>query len=432
MEVSDLKFSVNKAMESVKINYGGLPRSIYILFYARIINKFGGFVYAFLAFYMKTKLGMSEGAIADYVLINGAVSMMSPFIGGYVADKKGRKAIFVFVQLLGSMFFIACGFLTDTRPEVIPKLLIIASFLYNMVGPISNAMVADITDNQDDRRRSYSLLYLGINIGVAVGPLLGGFLLINYVKWFFFGDAITTIISVFLVALFVKETMLTGEEMKKVEGGEKMESGVTALIFIKKPVLLLYAVFAILNSAVYAQMGFGLSLHMDHVFGEEFGAAYYGMLLSFNAVVVLVFTIALTELLKRFGPVYNVALSALLNTLGFGMIAFIGSRLPLFFVSVFIWTVAEIVMVTNSNVFIMSHTPVNYRGRFSAFIGFLMGVGFVVSPRFMSFMMVNYSYETAWKGIGIISIIAFLGFMFTGYVDKKINGTEHINEASTD
>lgn len=425
-----MKFSVKSSLESVKTNYGGLPRSIYILFFAKIINRLGGFVYAFLALYMKTKLGMNEGDIANYILINGAVSMMSPFIGGYVADKKGRKAIFVSVQFMGSMFFIACGFYTKTRPEIIPVLLIMASVLYNMVDPISNAMVADITEDQDQRRRSYSLLYLGINIGVAVGPLLGGFLLANYVQWFFFGDAITTIISVILVALFVNETMLTSEEMEKVEGGEKMESGVTALIFIKKPVLLMYTIFAILSSAVYAQMGFGLSLHMDHVFGGDYGAAYYGMLISFNAVVVLVFTIALTELLKRFRPVYNVAIASLLNTIGFGMIAFIGSRLPLFFMSVFIWTVAEIVMVTNSNVFIMAHTPVNYRGRFSAVIGFLMGVGFVVSPRIMSSMMVNYSYETAWKGIGIISFVAFLGFMVTGYVDKKINGSGNMKEAS--
>lgn len=89
-------------------------------------------------------------------------------------------------------------------------------------------------------------------------------------------------------------------------------------------------------------------------------------------------------------------------------------------------------MVTNSNVFIMSHTPVNYRGRFSAIIEFLMGVGFVVSPRIMSYMMVNFSYETAWKGIGIISIVASLGFMATGYIDKRVNGTERINEASTE
>lgn len=325
-----MKSSVKNAFKSVKTNYGGLPRSIYILFVARIINRLGGFVYAFLALYLRTKPGMSEVEIANYVLINGAVSMLSPFIGGYVADKKGRKVIFVAVQFLGSLFFVACGLLTDTRPEVIPVLLICASFLYNMVGPISNAMVADVTKNQDERRRSYSLIYLGINIGVAIGPILGGFLLANYVKWFFLGDALTTMISVVLVAVFVKETMLTSEEMEESEGGEKMESGVTALIFIKKPVLLMYTMFAILNSAVYAQMGFGLSLHMDHIFGIEYGAAYYGMLLSFNAIVVLSLTIILTELLKIFRPVYNVALASLLNAVGFGMIAFIGSRLPLF------------------------------------------------------------------------------------------------------
>lgn len=409
---------VSKALISIKKNYGGLPRSIYILFIARIINRMGGFVYAFLAIYMKSKLNMSENVIADFLLLNGVLSMATPFIGGYIADKKGRKTIYVLAQAAGAAIFVVCGIVQGSHPELIPALLILASVINHMVGPINSAMVADIAKDPEERRRSYSLLYLGINVGVAIGPIIGGMLLENHTALFFIIDAVTTFISVILVALFVEETILTKEEMKAVKGNEKMEEGFALFVLFKKPVLLAFTVFAIFNSAVYAQSGFGFSLHLQHVFGSEFGAKYFGLLMSFNAILVLVFTIFITEILRKNKHINNIALASFLNMIGFGMIAFIGDKLPLFYVSVFVWTMAEIISVTNTSVFIMSHTPVNYRGRFNAIIDFLAGTGYVLSPKIMSYFMGNYSYETAWKFIAVIAFIGGSGLLITGFFDK--------------
>lgn len=408
-----------KAIQSLKKNYGGLPKSIYILFIARIINRMGGFVYAFLALYMKSKLNMSEGLIADFLLLNGALSMASPFIGGYIADKKGRKKIYIAAQAVGAGIFVVCGFLHTVNPHLIPPLLILASLINHLVGPINSAMVADIARDPEERRRAYSLLYLGINVGVAIGPIIGGFLLEQHTSLFFIIDAITTFVSVILVGLFVEETILTHEEMKAVKGDEKMEEGFALKVLLKKPILVAFTVCSIFGSAVYAQSGYGFSLHLQHVFGNVNGPKYFGLLMSFNAILVLVFTIAITEILSRNKNINNIALAALLNGIGFGMIAFIGDKLPLFYLSVFIWTMAEIISVTNTSVFIMSHTPVNYRGRFNAIIDFLTGTGYVVSPKIMSYFMTRYSYNAAWKFIALLAFISFTGLLITGFFDKS-------------
>lgn len=403
----------------IKDSYGGLPRSIYVLFIARIINRIGGFVYAFLTIYMRTKLGMSEGDIGYFIMLQGTLSMASPFIGGYIADKKGRKLIYVLAPSVSALLFMACGFITDTNPHLVPPLIIVASMLNNLVGPINSAMVADITQTPEERRKAYSLLYLGINLGVAIGPIIGGFLLANYTKWFFFGDGITTFISVILVALFVKETMLSHEEMKEFDGNEKMETGSTLRVLLKKPVLLSFTIFSMISAIVYAQSSFGFSLHLADAFGETQGPKYLGILMSFNAIVVIFFTMFITEFLKNRKEINNIAIASLLNAIGFGMLAFISNELPLYFVSVLIWTWGEIIMVTNNSVFIMSHTPVNYRGRFNALISFITGVGFVISPKLMSYLIENYGYSVSWIAVGGVAIIATIGFIITGKVDRK-------------
>ena len=67
-------------------------------------------------------------------------------------------------------------------------------------------MMADLT-NTKNRKAAYSLLYLGINIGFSLGPLIAGFLYNHYLKILFLGDAATTILSLILVAVFVEETL---------------------------------------------------------------------------------------------------------------------------------------------------------------------------------------------------------------------------------
>ncbi|MEW5818540.1 MAG: MFS transporter, partial [Spirochaetota bacterium] len=41
--------------------YRGLPRSIYILFFARIVNCMGSFVFPFLTMFLTQKLELSTG-----------------------------------------------------------------------------------------------------------------------------------------------------------------------------------------------------------------------------------------------------------------------------------------------------------------------------------------------------------------------------------
>ncbi|MCK8060112.1 MULTISPECIES: MFS transporter [unclassified Fusibacter] len=410
----------SKAIKSIKDNYGGLPRSIYVLFFARVINRIGGFVYAFLALYMKAKLGYTESQIADFIIINAVFSMISPFIGGALADKKGRKLIYVTASTIGSLMFLACGFVTESSPELVPVLLIIASVFFNFTNPIANAMVADIVPDEKDRKRAYALIYLGINVGVAVGPVIGGYLLANHVKWFFIGDALTTLLSIALVAFFIKETMLTHEEMKKSKGNEKLESGTTFMAFLKRPTLVLYTMFSFASAFVYAQHSFGMSLHLESFFGAVTGPQYYGMLMSFNAVVVLVFTIMVTESLSKLRTIHSISLGAALYAVGFGLLAFASDAVLIYFVSVFIWTIGEIIMITNSNVFVMSNTPVNHRGRFSALIGLLAGAGYILSPKVISRIIETADYKTVWVVVAAIASVGAIGFMFTGVVEKKM------------
>ncbi len=399
--------------------YGGLPKSIYALFVARIINRLGGFVHSFLTLFLTIHLGMNEKEIGFYVAMSGLASLAGTLIGGKLGDQISRKKVYILAQTIAALLLVPCGFLLQTI--WVPRFLIASTLFGAMVRPVGNAMVMDIVDKKE-RKKAFSLLYLGINFGTALGPILGGFLFNHYLQWLFLGDALTTLVSLIFVVRYVPETILSKTQMSQknmgVDKQEQMEHGSAIIALLKRPLLCTFALFGLLNGFVYAQSAFGLSLQLKTTFGETLASVYYGSLFSFNAVIVLVFTVFITYITRKNAPVLNIAIASLLYAFGFGMMRFIDT-LPLFFISVAIWTLGEILAVTNHGVFVTNHTPISHRGRFSAILNIIEGSGHTFGPIIAGWFISGYGMRNLWLLVGAIAVIACLGFFSIYLVESK-------------
>jgi MFS family permease len=397
--------------------YTGLPREVYILFIARIINRLGGFVNAFLTLFLTLKLGMSLKEAGVFAAIAGVAAFSGNTVGGYLGDKVGRKTTYVIAQGMAALLLIPCGFLGHSI--YITYLLIASTFFNSIVQPVSTALAIDLVD-KEDRNRTFSLLYYGTNIGVAIGPIIAGYLFYHYISWIFWGDAITTFIGLLLIIFNIKETKLSNTEMEainsEIDTNEKSDSSIALIAFLKRPVLVFFTITSILSTFAYSQSVFALPATMGLIFGEKKGALFYGNIMSFNAIIVLIFTIIATKISQKYRPVYAVAISNVLYAIGFGMMGFI-STMPLIIISVYIWTIGEIVAVTNVGVFIANHTPISHRSRFSAITNIVSGVGFTFGPYITGIITTHYSMNTLWIITGILSFIASVILIIIGVIE---------------
>jgi MFS family permease len=100
----------------------------------------------------------------------------------------------------------------------------------------------------------------------------------------------------------------------------------------------------------------------------------------------------------------------LLYAVGFGMLGFFNSSLD-FYISVLIFTLGEIVLAISTSPFIANHTPASHRGRMSAVIPMIFGMGYTLGPVGMGQILGVTSIENAWILVGAISIVASC-FMF--------------------
>jgi MFS family permease len=108
----------------------------------------------------------------------------------------------------------------------------------------------------------------------------------------------------------------------------------------------------------------------------------------------------------------------LLYAVGFGMLGAINS-LPYFFLSVFIFTLGEILLSISVTPFIVNHTPASHRGRMSAVLPTIMGTGYAIGPMTMGRILNYTSVEGAWLMLGVFTTVtAVLMFGLEKYDDR--------------
>ena len=403
-----------KSKRNMLTTYKGLPREIYILFVARIINCLGNFVYPLLALILTQKIGLTPAKAGVIVTLMAVSQVPSLMIGGKIADSIGRKKVIIIFQTLGGFFYLVCGFMKPSIFVII--IIVIAANCYSMAAPAYDAMIADITTPKN-RKSSYSLLYMGMNIGVSVGPILAGYLFKNYLSVLFIGDAITSFLSIIIMYIFIKETTRSKNiVIDKERELEKYEEGSVISVLLKRPMILYFSIIMLIYSFSYSQWSFTLPLQMAALFKGN-GAKFYGFVASINGFAVIIFTPIITTLLHKVKALKVIAIGGIFYAVSFGMFGVI-SKLPMFFIAIFIMTIGEILITTNQGTFIANNTPSSHRGRINAIIPIITGAGYAFGPAVMGNVSNYFGYTVTWT---IISILMFIGVIGNALLSRRNN-----------
>jgi MFS family permease len=390
--------------------YAGLPRSIYVLFVVRIISAMGNFVYPFLTMYLTEKMGFSARQAGAFFMVSAMCSGIGSIIGGKLSDHFGRKKQLITFMSMAGICFVPCAFLGESI--WIPILIIFAGLFSGAAQPVQSAMVTDLT-NKENRKAAFSLLYLGINAGFAIGPVMAGFLYRSHTSWIFFGNAVSILLSLILLIFYVQETLPCEEEMQesKFSGDdESAESGNAWDVLKRRPTLMMFLGAKLVNQFIYTSIGFAIPLQMISMFGSKQGPPNFGILMSLNAVIVVAFTIPITKLTIHIKPIINVSMAAALFAVGFGMLGFI-QPFYLFMLAAFIYTVGEILEATNAGVYIANHCPMSHRGRFNAFTSIITMAGTAVAPYLFGNLIDGYGFRVLWITCFTLGMISSL-FLF--------------------
>lgn len=387
--------------------YFGFKKEIYVLFVSRIINCIGAFVHPLLTLILKNKLGMDEANVGWLMTLMLITQLPSMLIGGKLSDRFGRVKLVAIFQSLGAAIYIICGLLPMSTTVVV--LIIVASNFYALSYPSLDAMTMDLT-NPKNRKEALSLIYMGINIGFAVGPMLGGMLFEKYLRWVFIGDGVTTMAAVVLIIIFIKET-LPDKNDKKNKGLESYEKGSVFSILKDRMVIIAIAFILLLYQFAYSQFGFALPIQMDGIFGDK-GAFHFGLLISFNGVLVIVLTPFVTYVLKKVRSLVGTLASGLLYAAAFTTLIF-AKTLPVFYAAMFLMTLGEVALTIDAFAFIAGMSPSSHRARVNSVVNIIASIGRVISPFIIGQVIAHGGMGYGWLTVALVSLFgAILALVF--------------------
>jgi MFS family permease len=394
--------------------YKGLGKSIYILVFANFINYTGNFVYPFLALILMSSRQLESDTIGLAMMIVSIAFVPGSLIGGNMADKVGRKKVVLISMFLKAILFILCALSVKNTPIMI-LLLTLASFVGGASGPAFGALVADLT-TKETRRTAFSLLYLGVNFGMGISPVLAGFFYKKSIALLFTLDAITVLVAVLLMYIYVPETIKKQEKKLFRENKTIMEKRLGVLVG-KNPILKIFLPVLFAYYFIYSQHSFSLPMQMEEYFKGD-GAYLFGILMSVNSIVVITFTSVVTYLTKKYADSSLIAFSGLLLGGGFAMIGFVKS-LPLLIIATVVWTIGEIMFATNSGAFIANNTPDEYRGRINSIVSITKSVALASGPWLIGHYLNLVDIKMVWPALFIIGLCYSLAAFSLGLKLKK-------------
>ena len=369
-----------------------LPGQYWILFSGTLVNRFGNFVMPFLVIYLKMH-GHEERTIGFTLGAYGAGGLCAGIIGGYLADRIGRKPTML-ISCVGSAAFM----LLLSQATSVPALLLttlMTGLFSGIYGPAAGALIADLIP-PELRVRAYSCQRWAINMGFAAGMAMAGFMAKNSFMTLFVADAATTLLLGLTIFFGLKA--LPPRAKGRGEGGWSH-----ALKHMKgNTPFQLASVAAFLITLVFLQMSCTYSLQTTE--GAGLDERTYGLLMAMNGIIIACMELPLIGFTRRFPPVRVIAIGYILIGTGMG-INMLGASLPLLVISMVVFTIGEMIAMPVSSGYMAGLAPDEMRGRYQGVMSITWSSATMVGPS-VGILLYHFNPPLLWISIMILSFVS--------------------------
>lgn len=388
---------INRYTDQVRLLLQRYPPQFWLLFTGFVVNRASnGLIWPFITIYVREQSGAPLSHITALFTLEALTGLLATAVVGPVMDRFGRKPVMA-LSLLGSGLVLVAMREAHTL-EAWALLLAV----YGMVIPAftigAHAMVADVVP-ESQRPSAYALMRIAQNIGVAVGPAIGGFLVVSaYGLTYLIAAAVNAVLGVFVVLLLAETLPASGAAVRRDGGYLRLLRDRAFVVFIAVLLLvemIITLVFVLLP--VYAKENYG-------VLEDQ-----YGLIVTINAVMVVLFQYSVTRLTQRFRPLTVIAVGALVYALGSMTIA-LGSTFAAFALSMVIVTIGELMVAPTGLTITAWLAPPDMRARYMGVYSITYTLAAGIAPLIGGQLNDYVGPDAVWYGGLALGLMAATGF----------------------
>ncbi len=368
-----------------------LPRSIWFLTLGMIVNRMGTMALPYFSLILIKRMGLSADQASIAMAAYGLTALAAAILGGWLSDRVDPKRIVVWFYFATGAVLLAFPYIPGFWGMILFTL--VWAFVAEIGRPPIFTLVSKATPPHQ-QKQAFALTRLGVNLGMSIGPALGGFLLDIDYRLIFWIDGITSILGGIVIARTVAGVAPSGE---------------TRPAFLKSfdpwrdPLFRVFFLGLFLTALVYFQHTATEGLFLNDTLGLS--PSTFGMIFSINTLMIIFLEVPLNSWTASWDLRRSIGLGALLGAIGFGMLAFV-TTVSGVIVSTVIWTVGEMMCFPASNAMISRLAPPSKLGVYMGWYMFCFGLAqFVAGPAGVKlfFEMPQVWFWSALGGIGLIS-----------------------------
>lgn len=369
-----------------------------------LINRSGSMVIFFLMLYLTTALNYPLEEAGLIISFYGMGAMIGAYAGGRLSDRFGTKVVQLFSLFVGGIGYIVLAYVQGA------VFLSLALFLLAIVAESFRPAVMTAMAHSckpGNRARGFALLRMAINLGVSIGPAVGGVLALYDYVYIFWVEGVTCIGAAFFLMVFYHEPKLRHHETSENLVNKKTSP-------LKDPIFLQFLVILVLIGFVFNQLfnTWPLFLKENYLFNED----TIGLLLAFNAFIIVLFEMPLIHKVEKLNNIRVIGFGLLLLCSGFGAVMF-DSSLIFILATVLVWTCGEMLAFPLITTFIANRANDRNRGSYMGMFTFTFSLSFVIGPLLGSWMYVNLGTGFLWWVIISIGIVVLPGLFI---IDKML------------
>jgi MFS family permease len=397
-------------LNRLRITYREYPAQFWLLFTGMLISTIGSsMIWPFLTLYVSKTLDLPLTKVTTLVTMNAVMGLIFSFVSGPICDRLGRKWVMVI-----SLFVNGCTYLVMSQAHTFTMFAVCQSVMgaFNPLYRVgADAMMSDLIPSEK-RSAAYSLMRTSNNLGVAIGPALGGFVASRSYTIAFCVAAAGLIIYSLLLTFRAKETLpaeaaasLKGKQVFSGYGRIFRDREFMGFIVSFTFTSMLASLIWILLP-VYTNQNFGISEYL------------YGWIPTTNAIMVVAFQYAINLVTRRHKPLWVMAAGSAFYAVGTTLVA-VFTGFWGFWLCMVITTVGELILIPTATTYTANKAPMEMRGRYMSIYNVTYSIASATAPVIGGVLNDNLGPRTIWQGGGVVGVVSVLAFALMALIFRS-------------
>jgi len=376
---------------------GAYPRTFWMLVIGTFINRTGLVVLPFLALFLTLERGLTIPQATAAVSIYGAGAFTGGFIGGWLSDHVGRRAVLLLSLGGGALFVGALPF----APSFVT--ILAATFVFGLLGemyrPAVTAAVADLVPGER-QPEAYAIVYWAINLGAGVGPAIGGIIASYSYLGLFVLDGATMLAYALVVWVAIPET-------RPVEAEGTVRQPVRLSVALGDRALVAMALATLFVGLGFIQLFSALPLTMK---ADGLSELDYGLLVSINGGLIVLIGLPVAAWAGNRMLSWTLPASVALIAVGLAMHG-PAHTFWIYAIGALVWTLGEMAFLPVVPTIVSRLAPVHLRGSYQGVYHAGWGLAKMIGPFLGGLVLAGYGAMALWLGAAGLVGLAALGLV---------------------